>query len=75
MIVSKLLGELLRIKESNSSVKFDIDMEILKIFSDQYREKTGLLKGSDSKFNEEIHRIYGFYENFLNNLGGPNLSW
>jgi hypothetical protein len=52
MIVSKLLGELLRIKETNSSIKFDIDMEILKIFSDQYREKTGLLKGGDSKFTE-----------------------
>jgi hypothetical protein len=52
MIVSKLLGELLRIKETNVNIKFDIDVEILKIFSDQYREKTGLIKGSDNKFNE-----------------------
>lgn len=76
MIISRLLGELLRIKEKNPSIKLDIDAEILKIFSDQYRDKTGLLQGvSDGKFNDGIHKIYGFYENFLNNLGGSNLSW
>jgi hypothetical protein len=66
----------LRIKEKNPNVKFDIDTEILKIFSDQYRDKSGLLlQGGDGKFGNEIHRIYGFYQNFLNNLGGSNLSW
>ena len=76
MIISRLLGELLRIKEKNPSIKLDIDAEILKIFSDQYREKSGLLQGvTDAKFNDGIHKIYGFYENFLNNLGGSNLSW
>lgn len=67
---------MLRIKEKNPNVKFDIDTEILKIFSDQYRDKSGLLlQGGDGKFGNEIHRIYGFYQNFLNNLGGSNLSW
>lgn len=76
MIISKLLGELLRIKQSNPNVKLDIDTEILKIFSDQHRDKTGLLQGvSDGKFIDGIHKIYGFYENFLSNLGGSNLSW
>lgn len=75
MIISRLLGELLRIKEKNPNVKFDIDTEILKIFSDQYREKSGLLQGTDGKFGDTIHRIYGFYNNFLSNLGGANLSW
>lgn len=76
MIISRLLGELLRIKEKNPSIKLDIDGEILKIFSDQYRDKSGLLQGvNDGKFNDGIHKIYGFYENFLNNLGGSNLSW
>lgn len=75
MIISKLLGELLRIKEKNPSVKFDIDTEILRIFSDQYRDKSGILQGTDGRFNETIHKIYGFYDNFLNNLGGANLSW
>ena len=76
MIISRLLGELLRIKEKNPSIKLDIDAEILKIFSDQYREKSGLLQGvTDAKFNDGIHKIYGFYENFLNNLGGSNLPW
>lgn len=57
-------------------MKFDIDTEILKIFSDQYRDKSGLLlQGADGKFGNEIHKIYGFYQNFLNNLGGSNLSW
>lgn len=66
----------MRIKEKNPNVKFDIDTEILKIFSDQYRDKSGLLlQGGDGKFGNEIHRIYGFYQNFLNNLGGSNLSW
>lgn len=75
MIISKLLGELMRIKEKNPNVKFDIDTEILRIFSDQYRDKSGILQGADGKFADGIHRIYGFYENFLNNLGGSNLSW
>jgi hypothetical protein len=75
MIISRLLGELMRIKEKNPNVKFDIDTEILKIFSDQYRDKSGLLQGADGKFGDSIHRIYGFYENFLTNLGGSNLSW
>lgn len=76
MIISKLLGELMRIKEKNPQVKLDIDTEILKIFSDQYRDKSGLLQGADGRFAEGIHKIYGFYENFLNNLGGSgNMSW
>lgn len=76
MIISKLLGELMRIKDKNPTIKFDIDTEILKIFSDQYRDKSGLLQGADGKFADGIHKIYGFYENFLSNLGGANnLSW
>jgi len=75
MIISRLIGELMRVKEKNPNVKFDIDTEILKIFSDQYKEKSGLLIGADGKFGDGLHRIYGFYQNFLNNLGGSNLSW
>ena len=37
MLVSKLLGELLRIKEKNPSINFNIDTEVLKIFSNQYK--------------------------------------
>ncbi len=74
MIISRLLGELLRIKEKNPSIKFDIDAEILKIFSDQFRDKSGILEGASGKFGDSIHRIYGFYDNFLKNLGGSSLS-
>ena len=75
MIVSKLVGELIRVKNSNPNLKLDIDAEILKIFSNQYREKSGLLQGADGKFSDSIHRIYGFYDSFLNNLGGSSLSF
>lgn len=75
MIVSKLVGELLRVKDTNPNLRLDIDAEILKIFSDQYREKSGLLQGADGKFGENLHKIYGFYDSFLNNLGGNNLSY
>jgi hypothetical protein len=60
-----------RIQMSNSI----LTLKFLKIFSDQFRDKSGILQGADGKFADGIHRIYGFYENFLNNLGGSNLSW
>lgn len=74
MIVSKLMGELLRIKQSNPSVKLEIDAEILRVFSDQFKERGGLLNIGSGKLSDNFDRIYGFYDNFLSNLGGPNLS-
>lgn len=47
----------------------------MKIFSDQYRDKTGLLSKVDGKVDDKIHNIYKFYDSFLNNLGGNKLSW
>ena len=75
MIVGRLLDELLRIRQQNPNIKFNIDTEILKIFSDQYRDKTGLLSQTDGKFEDKIHKVYKFYESFLDGLGGSNLSW
>ena len=75
MIVGRLLDELMRIRQQNPSIKLNIDAEVLKIFSDQYRDKTGLLSQTDGKFEDKIHKVYKFYETFLENLGGSNLSW
>ncbi len=74
MLVSKLLGELLRIKEKNPNVKFDIDTELLKMFSNQYREKSGLLDIQGGDFGKNLHRVYGFYDNFLSSIGGASLT-
>lgn len=74
MIISKLLGELLRIREKNPSVKIDIDAEILRLFSDQIKDKGGLLDFKGGRISGEFERIYGFYDNFLSSLGGPNLT-
>jgi len=75
MIVGKLLGELMRVKEKNPKINLEIDVEILKMFSDQYRQKNGLLDlGKDGRINENISKIYSFYDNFLNSLGGSSLT-
>lgn len=73
-IIGKLLGELLRIREQNPNVNLNIDTEILKIFSDQFRQKGGLLDLQGGKLTDNLHKVYGFYDNFLNSLGGSNLS-
>ena len=73
MIISKLLGELLRIKESNPNVNFNIDTEILKVFSSQFREKNGLLN-IEGGLEKNLHKVFGFYDNFLSSLGGSSLS-
>jgi hypothetical protein len=65
----------MRIRDSNPNIKFNIDTEILKIFSDQYRDKTGLLQKGDGKFDDKLHNIYKYYDSFLGNLGGSKLSW
>lgn len=74
MIISKLLGEILRIKEKNPNVNLDIDTEILRIFSDQFRSKEGLLNFNGGQLSDNIHKVYGFYDNFLSTLGGSSLS-
>ena len=74
MIVSKLLGELLRIKQTNPNIKMEIDAEIIRVFSDQFKERGGLLNIGDGTLGDNFTKIYGFYDNFLNSLGGPNLS-
>lgn len=74
MLVGKLLGELLRIKEKNPSIQFNIDTEVLKVFSNQYREKTGLLDIKGGDFGQNLHRVYGYYDNFLTSLGGESLT-
>lgn len=73
-IISKLLGELLRIKEKNPNVNLNIDSEILKIFSDQFKDKAGLLNLKGGKIADNFKNIYSFYDNFLSSLGGSNLS-
>jgi hypothetical protein len=65
MIVGRLLDELMRVRQQNPSIKFNIDAEVLKIFSDQYRDKSGLLSSTDGKFEDKVHKVYKFYENFL----------
>lgn len=74
MIISKLIGELLRVKEKNPSIKLEIDSDILKVFSEQFRDKKGLLDLNGGKISDNLNRIYGFYDNFLSSLGGSNLS-
>ena len=74
MLVSKLLGELLRIKEKNPNINFNLDTEVLKIFSNQYKEKSGLLDIKGGDFGQNLHRVYGFYDNFLSSLGGESLT-
>ena len=74
MIVSKLMGEILRIKQANPNIKMDIDAEILRVFSDQFKERGGLLNIGNGTLSDNLSKIYGFYDNFLSSLGGPNLS-
>ena len=74
MIVSKLLAELMRVKEKNPSIQMNIDAEILKMFSNQFREKGGLLELKEGNFGQNLHRIYGFYDNFLSSMGGASLT-
>lgn len=73
-IISKLLGELLRIKEKNPNINLNIDAEILRIFSDQFKEKGGLLNIGGGRITDNLKKIYAYYDNFLGNLGGSNLS-
>ena len=73
MIISKLLGELLRIKDKNPGVKLELDADILRMFSEQFKEKSGLLNVGGN-FSANLDRIYGFYDNFLSGLGGSNLT-
>lgn len=74
MIISRLLDELLRVRDKNPGVKLDIDADILRIFSEEFRQKSGILDGN-SKFGETIDRVYAFFDNFLNSLGGATLSY
>lgn len=74
MIVSKLLGELISIKESNPNIKFNIDGEILKMFSNQFREKSGLLDINNGGLQKNLSKVYSFYDNFLGSIGGSALS-
>ena len=73
MIISKLLGELLRIKDKNPGVKLELDADILRMFSEQFKEKSGVLNVGGN-FSANLDRIYGFYDNFLSGLGGSNLT-
>ena len=74
MIVGKLVDELMRVQKAHPNVNFNIDGEILKIFSNQYREKSGILNFKDGGLSQNLHRVFGFYDNFLDSLGGASLS-
>lgn len=70
MVVGKLLGELLRINTENPNIKFKIDPEILKAFSNQFHERSGILVCEDRDFKDRIRQIGQFFDNFLCSLGG-----
>ena len=74
MIVGKLVGEILRLKKDNPNVKLNIDAELLKCFTDQFHERSGILLCEDKDFKSRLQQIGQYFENFLCGLGGSTLS-
>ena len=74
MIVGKLVGEILRLKKDNPSMKLNIDAELLKAFTDQFHERSGILICEDLDFKARLKQIGQYFENFLCGLGGSSLS-
>lgn len=44
------------------------------MFSSQFQQKEGLLKFEPGSLQQNLDRIYKFYDNFLGSLGGGNVS-
>lgn len=74
MIVGKLVGEILRVKKDNPNLKLNLDAELLKVFTEQFHERSGILVCEDLDFKSRLSQIGTYFENFLCGLGGSSLS-
>lgn len=71
LIIHKLMGELLRVQQSNPNVNLQIDKDILKIFASDFKYKDFFEGKLDLQNN--LSMVYNYYEQILNSLGGSNL--